>query len=90
MGALRVNTCAHRQRCTFTPPERCIFSPPLTESSINGLDQSADLTAYSSFTVSPDWRISLYALTGLTDNAPDFGAGLRLTWRADFRRPTED
>jgi hypothetical protein len=30
------------------------------------------------------------ALTGLTDNAPDFGAGLRLTWRADFRRPTED
>ncbi len=61
-----------------------------SESSINGLDQSADLTAYSSFTVSPDWRISLYALTGLTDNAPDFGAGLRLTWRADFRRPTED
>jgi hypothetical protein len=61
-----------------------------SESSINGLDQSADLTAYSSFTLSPDWRISLYALTGLTDNAPDFGAGLRLTWRADFRRPTED
>lgn len=61
-----------------------------SESSINGLDQSADLTAYSSYTVSPDWRISLYALTGLTDNAPDFGAGLRLTWRADFRRPTED
>ena len=61
-----------------------------SESSINGLDQSADLTAYSSFTLSPDWRISVYALTGLTDNAPDFGAGLRLTWRADFRRPTED
>ena len=34
--------------------------------------------------------VSVYALTGLTDNAPDFGAGLRLTWRADFRRPTED
>lgn len=61
-----------------------------SESSINDLDQSADLTAYSSFTLSPDWRMSLYALTGLTDNAPDFGAGLRLTWRADFRRPTED
>lgn len=61
-----------------------------SESSINGLDQSADLTAYSSFTLSPDWRVSLYALTGLTDNAPDFGAGLTLTWRADFRRPTED
>jgi hypothetical protein len=61
-----------------------------SESSINGLDQSADLTAYSSFTLSPDWRMSVYALTGLTDNAPDFGAGLRLTWRADFRRPTED
>lgn len=61
-----------------------------SESSINGLDQSADLTGYSSFTLSPDWRVSLYALTGLTDNAPDFGAGLTLTWRADFRRPTED
>jgi len=61
-----------------------------SESSINGLDQSADLTAYSSFGLSSDWRVSLYALTGLTDNAPDFGAGLRLTWRADFRRPTED
>jgi hypothetical protein len=61
-----------------------------SESSINGLDQSADLTAYSSFTLSPDWRMSVYALTGLTENAPDFGAGLRLTWRADFRRPTED
>lgn len=61
-----------------------------SESSINGLDQSADLTAYTSFTLSPDWRISVYALTGLTDNAPDFGAGLRLTWRADLRRPTQD
>jgi hypothetical protein len=61
-----------------------------SESSINGLDQSADLTAYSSFTLSSDWRISVYALTGLTDNAPDFGTGLTLTWRADMRRPTED
>lgn len=61
-----------------------------SESSLNGLDESADLTAYSSFTLSPDWRLSLYALTGLTENAPDFGAGLTLTWRADFRRPTED
>ena len=31
--------------------------------------------------------MSVYARTVLTDNAPDFGAGLRLTWRADFRRP---
>jgi hypothetical protein len=61
-----------------------------SESSINGLDRSADLTAYSSFTLSPDWRMSVYALTGLTENAPDSGAGLRLTWRVDFRRPTED
>lgn len=60
-----------------------------SESSINGLDQSADLTAYSSFAIMTDWRLSVYALTGLTDNAPDFGAGLTLTWRADFRRPTE-
>ena len=61
-----------------------------SESSINGLDQSADLTAYSSFTLSKDWRVSVYALTGLTDNAPDFGTGFTLTWRADMRRPTED
>ncbi len=61
-----------------------------SESSINGLDQSADLTAYSSFTLSKDWRVSVYALTGLTDNAPDFGTGFTLTWRADMRRPNED
>ena len=61
-----------------------------SESSINGLDQSADLTAYGSFTVSKDWRVSVYALTGLTDNAPDFGGGFTLTWRADVRRANED
>lgn len=61
-----------------------------SESSINGLDQSADLTAYGSFTLSKDWRVSVYALTGLTDNAPDFGTGFTLSWRADMRRPTED
>lgn len=61
-----------------------------SESSLNGLDQSADLTAYGSFAIDKDWRLSLYALTGLTDNAPDFGAGFTLTWRADFRRPNED
>jgi hypothetical protein len=60
-----------------------------SESSINGLDESADLTAYTSFALMQDLRISVYALTGLTDNAPDFGAGLTLTWRADMRRPTE-
>lgn len=60
-----------------------------SESSINGLDQSADLTAYTSFTLSKDWRVSVYALTGLTENAPDFGTGFTLTWRADMRRPTE-
>jgi len=61
-----------------------------SESSINGLDQSADLTAYTSFALAKDLRISVYALTGLTDNAPDFGGGLTLTWRTDVRRPTED
>lgn len=61
-----------------------------SESSINGLDQSADLTAYTSFSVMKDLRLSVYALTGLTDNAPDFGGGLTLTWRADMRRPTDD
>jgi hypothetical protein len=61
-----------------------------SESSINGLDQSADLTAYTSFAMSKDLRLSVYALTGLTDNAPDFGGGLTLTWRADVRRPTEN
>lgn len=61
-----------------------------SESSINGLDQSADLTAYGSFTLSKDWRLSVYALTGLTDNAPDFGTGFTLIWRSDMRRPTED
>lgn len=60
-----------------------------SESSINGLDESADLTAYTSFALMQDLRISVYALTGLTDNAPDFGAGMTLTWRADMRRPTE-
>ena len=61
-----------------------------SESTRNGLDQSADLTAYGSLAIDKDWRLSLYALTGLTDNAPDFGAGFTLTWRADFRRPNED
>lgn len=60
-----------------------------SESSINNLEQSADLTAYASFTLAKDWRVSVYALTGLTENAPDFGSGFTLTWRADMRRPTE-
>ena len=30
-----------------------------SESSINGLDQSADLTAYGSFSLSKDWRLSV-------------------------------
>ncbi len=60
-----------------------------SESSLNNLDQSAELTGYASFGLSNDFRLSVFALTGLTDNAPDFGAGLTLTWHADFRRPTE-
>lgn len=60
-----------------------------SESSLNNLDQSAELTGYASFGLSKDFRLSVFALTGLTDNAPDFGAGLTLTWNADFRRPTE-
>ena len=60
-----------------------------SEASRTGLDDSAEITAYTSFRVSDDVRLSLYALTGLTDNSPDFGAGLSLSWRTDFRRPTQ-
>lgn len=60
-----------------------------SESSLANLEQSADLTAYASFGLAKDWRLSVYALTGLTENAPDLGLGLTLSWRTDFRRPTE-
>lgn len=60
-----------------------------SESSLNSVDESAELTGYASFGLSKDLRLSVFALTGLTDNAPDFGGGVTLTWNADFRRPTE-
>lgn len=60
-----------------------------SEASRVGLDDSAEVTAYTSFRVTDDLRMSLYALTGLTDNSPDIGAGISLSWRTDFRRPTQ-
>lgn len=52
-------------------------------------DDSAVVTAFTSFRMNDDIRLSLFAETGLTDNAPDFGAGIGLTWRTNFRRPLQ-
>ena len=46
------------------------------ESSITGLDDIQEVSAFASFRLSRAWRMELYAFTGLTDSSSDFGGGL--------------
>lgn len=57
------------------------------EASRLGADDFSSATAYTSFRLTESLRLSLFAETGLTDASPDFGAGIGLTWKTNFRRP---
>jgi hypothetical protein len=46
------------------------------ESSITGLDDIQEVSAFASFRLSRAWRMEFYAFTGLTDSSSDFGGGL--------------
>ncbi len=50
-------------------------------------DDAASATAFTSFKLNDRIRLGVYAEAGLSDNSPDFGAGISLTWRANVRRP---
>jgi hypothetical protein len=58
-----------------------------SKASISGIDDPAALTAYVSFDIHQDVRLSTFAEAGLSKNAPDYSAGLTLTWRPNMRRP---
>lgn len=46
------------------------------ESSITDRESIRELTAFASRRLGDDWRIQAYVLAGLSDSAPDWGAGL--------------
>ena len=46
-----------------------------------GQDDTMDGLVAVSHEVNSKWRAMIYALAGFTDASPDFGAGLRLTYR---------
>ena len=48
------------------------------ESSISEGDSIQELTALVSRGIGENWRLQVYALTGLTDRSPDWGAGVRV------------
>lgn len=45
------------------------------------------VTGYTSFRLSDDIRLSLFAEAGLSSSVADYGGGLAITWRTNFRRP---
>ena len=57
------------------------------EASRAGADDFSSATAYTSFRLTDSLRLSVFAETGLSDASPDFGAGVGLTWKTNFRRP---
>jgi len=48
------------------------------ESAISGTDAIQELSAFVSRRLTDEWRLQLYALTGLTDSSPDWGAGIHV------------
>lgn len=58
-----------------------------SEPSLASSQDALGITGYTSFRLSDDIRLSLFAEAGLSDNTADYGGGLGLTWRTNFRRP---
>ena len=48
------------------------------ESAITGSDAVREVTGLISHRISDDWRLQVYAMTGLTDSSPDWGAGITM------------
>lgn len=62
----------------FTPDVNAGLFFDYRESAIEGSDSIQELSAFVSRRVNEDWRIQVYALSGLTDSSPDWGAGLQI------------
>jgi hypothetical protein len=48
---------------------------------IAGGDDTSDALLAVTHDINPSWRVMGYAMTGFSDASPDFGGGLRLTYR---------
>lgn len=62
----------------FTPEVRGGLIFDYRESAISDSDSIQELTGFVSRRISENWRIYGYALTGFTDNSPDWGAGVQI------------
>lgn len=51
------------------------------QSSFPGDDDPAELTAFISHQLNKSYRVTSYALAGLSDSSPDWGVGLMVEWR---------
>lgn len=51
------------------------------QSSYSGTASARELMAYSTCPLNPNWSVMPYLLTGFSDNSPDLGAGLQLSWK---------
>ena len=68
----------------FTPDVNAGFFFDYRESAISGSDSIREFSGFVSRRLSEDWKIQVYALTGLTNSSPDWGAGLqikRILWQ---------
>ena len=52
------------------------------EAAFEGSPDPADVTAYVRHYLTPDLRLNVYALAGLSNGSPNAGGGLTLTWTA--------
>lgn len=62
----------------FTPDVKSGLFFDYRESALAGSDDIQELSGFVSRRISDDWRIQVYALTGLSDSSPDLGGGLRI------------
>ncbi|MFM9862876.1 MAG: hypothetical protein ACKVRO_04655 [Micropepsaceae bacterium] len=52
------------------------------EAAFEGSADPADVSAYVKHYVTPDLRVNVYALAGLSNGSPNAGGGITLTWTA--------
>ncbi len=59
------------------------------ESAISGMEDIQELSGFASFRLSREWRMDLYAFTGLTDSSTDFGGGILFSTNLSQLRVSE-
>ncbi len=62
----------------FTPDVNGGLFFDYRESAISGSDSIQEISAFVSRRFNEHWRLHFYALTGLTDSSPDWGAGVHV------------